>query len=96
MSMSIGVPLDDLSPRSNRISKLLEDHHCCVPIDAGVRDANALFECLRSFGWNRLLSLVQIGLDHHTNNGSLTSSQLVADCLCNFRLVTVIFVRISY
>lgn len=87
--------VDDTSSADSR-GKVLENRDCAVPVDACISNADAALETSRTLGGNLLVALVNVGLDHDTNNGSLALPQLFGNGLCNLGLVVVVFLRVAY
>ncbi len=67
-----------------------------IPVDAGVGDANALLEPRRAFRRYFLVALVDVGLDHDTDDGRLAFAELIGNHLCDLGLVSVVLVRVAY
>lgn len=89
--------LVDLSSRADRISQLLEHNDCGFPVDAGICDGDTLLERSQTTRrGNLLVALVNVGLDHDTNNASLSLADLVADNLCDLGLVLVVLLGVAY
>ena len=82
--------LHDSTASSNSVRELLEDSNSRIPVDAGVCDADSLFEHCWTFGRNFLIAFMDIGLDHDTDNGCLAFSELITNRLSNFWLVPVV------
>ena len=76
-------------------SKVLKRLNSSLPIDAGISDGDALLKTARALGWNLLVALVDIGLNHDTDNASLTVADLVSNVLGYKGLVAVVFVRVA-
>ena len=67
-----------------------------MPVNAGIRDADSSLESLWTFRWDLLATFVYIGFDHNADNSRLAFTELVANCLCYFGLVLVIFKRVTW
>lgn len=85
-----------LSADANRLGEVLKDSHGILPVNAGIGDADTGLETGGSFGRNFLVALVDVGLDHDTNDGLFTFTELVANDLGNLGLVLVVFLRVAY
>ena len=75
--------------------QLVEHCNCARPIDASVRDADAVFECGRASRGHVLAALVDVRLDHHAGNILLSRRELLADVGDDEGLVAVVFGRIA-
>ena len=67
-----------------------------MPVNAGIRDADSSLESLWTFRWDLLIAFVYIRLNHNTDDSRLAFTELVANCLCYFGLVLVIFKRVTW
>ena len=85
-----------LSSFSDGRCKTLEDFYSAFPVDASVCDADTLLESDWSFGRYFLVALVDIRLNHNTNDRSLASTKLVANNLCYLGLISVVLVRVAW
>ena len=83
------------SPFGNSSSEVLESVDSGFPVDAGVSDGDALLEAAGALGWDLLVTLVDVGLDHDTDNACLAVADLVGNVLCNEGLVAVVLVRVA-
>ena len=92
---SVGLLLGNLSPRPYCVGKLLEDLDRHVPADTCVGDADALLESRWSFGGHLLVALTDVGLDHHTNNGSLPFPDLITNHLGDLGLIAMVLVGVA-
>ena len=61
-----------MSADADSLGEILEDRHRVLPVDAGICDADTRLESGGALGRNFLVALVDVGLDHDTNNGLLT------------------------
>jgi hypothetical protein len=86
----------DLASGADGSGKVLEDRDCVLPVDACIRDANAALETGRTLSRDLLVALVDVGLDHDADNGSLALAQLVGNGLGNLGLVVVVLLRVAY
>lgn len=94
--LPIRVPLIPLPPCPDGLRKLLEDLHRRIPIDTGVRDADALLQRGGAFGRDFLVAFVDVGFDHDADDGRFAFAELIADRLRHVRLVAVVFVRVAF
>ena len=93
--LPIPKPLIPLPPRPNSLSKLLQDLHGRLPIDARVRNTDALLQRGGAFGGHFLIAFIDVGFDHDADDGRFAFAELVADRLRHDRLVAVVFVRVA-
>ena len=84
-----------LPPDPDRLSKLLQDRDRRIPIDTRVGNTDTLLQCGGAFGRDFLVSFVDVGFDHDADDAGFAFAELVADCLCDERLVAVIFVGVA-
>lgn len=93
--MAIGVALVLLSALPHCRSEILEHSDGVLPVDTRVGDAHALLEAGGSLRWDLLVALVDVRLDHDTNDGLLALAKLVADVLGDLGLVAVVLARVT-
>lgn len=86
---AIGLVCPSLRDSSSKVLKRLNSG---IPIDASISDGDALLKTARALGWNLLVTLVDVGLNHDTDNASLAVADLVSNVLCYKGLVAVILV----
>ena len=87
-----------LPPRPHSIGQLLEHLDRGLPADARIGDAHALLQRSQTaaVGRRRLLrALVDVRLDHDSDDAVVAFAELVADGLCHLGLVAVIFQRVA-
>lgn len=92
---TVAVRIVLLSAGSDRGCEILEDIHGRIPVNAGIGDADALLQTSRALRRHLLVAFVDVGLDHHTNNGFLSLFELVSDDLGDLGLVSVVLVRVT-
>ena len=85
----------DLAALADSLSKLLEGRDRRLPVDTGVSNRDTLLEGRRALGGNLLVTLVNVRLDHNTNDGLLALADLVSHNLGNLGLVAVVLVGIA-
>lgn len=83
------------SPCPHRVCELRKHNDRRLPVDAAVRDTNALFKGHWFFGRHPLAALMNVGFNHHANDSLFALSDLVTNDLSNLGLIAVIFLRIS-
>ena len=87
----------DLSSRPDGVCQLFEHVDRGGPVDAGVGDADALLERGETtLGWDLLVALIDVGLDHDADDGLLALTELVADSLSDLGLVPVVLARVAF
>ena len=84
------------SSSTHSFSQLLENLDRGIPIDTGVSDTDTFFQSLGAFCRDFLVAFIDVGLDHHADDGGLAFAELVADDLSDFGLVAVVFVGIAW
>lgn len=80
---------------TNTISEVLQDLDGGLPVNAGVSDADTLAQAGGTLGGNLLVTLVDVGLNHNTDDGILALTELVRDLLGDQRLVAVVLVGVA-
>ncbi len=85
-----------LAPRTDRIGELLKHFNGRIPVDTGVGDAHTALEPSRTLCRNFLGTLVEMRLYHHADDGVLAFAKLVANDLCDLRLVLVVLLRVAW
>ena len=76
-------------------SEVLEDADCAFPVNASVSDGDTLLEGSRTLGRDLLVALVDVGLDHDTDNASLAVADLVSNVAGDNGLVAVVLARVA-
>jgi hypothetical protein len=84
------------SSHAHRLGELLENLNGSLPVNAGVGDTDTLLEAGWTLLWNLLVALVDVGLDHDTNNGTLAGADLVTNDLGDLWLVAVVLVGVTW
>ena len=92
---AVGLGLQERTTSTNTISEILENLDRHLPVDASIRDADTAEKSLSSLGGNLLVTLVDVGLDHDTDDTSLTLTQLIRDLLGDKGLVEVVLVGVT-
>lgn len=87
--------LVDLASLADSLSQVLESGNGRIPVDAGIGDGHALPEAGWTLGWDLLVALIDVGLDHDTDDRLLAGAELVADSLGDGWLVSVVLVGVS-
>lgn len=84
------------SPASpDGLSQVLKGIDGLLPADTGISDTDTLLETGRSLRGHFLVTLVDVGLDHDTDNGVLTLTHLLGQLLSDKRLVAVVLVGVA-
>jgi len=84
-----------LPSRSHRRSELSQYHDSVFPVNAGIRNTDALLQSRRSLGRNILAALIEIALDHDASDETFTSGNLSGNRVCDLGLIIVILHRIA-
>ena len=84
------------APGAHRLGEVLERRDGGLPVDAGVRDADALLEAGGALGGDLLVALVDVGLDHDADDGGLSLAELVGDGGGHLGLVAVVLVGVAW
>lgn len=79
----------------NSSSKVLEHAHSSVPVNARIGDGDALLEATWALCRNLLVALVDVGLDHDTNDAGLAVADLICDILSDLGLIAVVLVGVA-
>ena len=85
----------DLAPGSNSICKLLEHFDSGIPVDASISNTDTTLQASWTFGRYLLVALVKMRLNHDANDTVLAFAELVANVLCDLRLVLVVLLRVA-
>jgi hypothetical protein len=93
--VAVGLLALELPPGPDGIGELLENVHGGVPVDAGVGDGDTPLEAGGALLRDLLCALVQVALDHNTDDTVLALADLVADNLGNLGLVPVVLERVA-
>lgn len=80
---------------TNTISEILKHLDRHLPVDASISDTDTAEKSLGSLGGNLLVTLVDVGLDHDTDDSSLTLTELIRDLLGDDGLVKVVLVGVT-
>lgn len=83
-------------PRCNGVGEVIEHSDGALPVNAGICDGDALLERAGTFGWDLLVALVDVGLDHDGDDAGLALAELIGDDLCDLGLVAVVLVGVAY
>lgn len=75
--MAVGGRLLGLSSDSDGLGEVLEDVDGGLPADAGIGDTDTSLEAGGALSRDLLGTLVEVGLDHDTNNAILTGAKLL-------------------
>lgn len=81
--------------RTDTIGQIVQHVNRHLPVDAGIGDTDALEESGGTLGGHLLATLVDIRLDHDTDDSGLALAQLVGDLLRDDRLVEVVLLRVA-
>ena len=92
---TISLGLADSTTSTNTISQVLEDINSHLPVNASISDTDTLKQVRGSLGRNLLVTLVDVGLDHNTNDTSFALAQLVGDLLGDAGLVQVVLLGVT-
>lgn len=90
---SLGSVLSSLTDSSGEVLKGLNGS---LPADAGISDRDTLLKTSGTLSGHLLVSLVDVGLDHHTGNGVFAGADLCGDVGGDLWLVLVVFVGVTY
>lgn len=85
-----------LATSPNGGGEILQHGDSVVPVNARISDADAALQAGGSLLGNLLVALVDVGLDHDTNNRFLALTELVTDDLGNLGLVVVVLLGVAY
>lgn len=86
----------DVASLPNCGSQIFKHGDGAVPVNAGICDADTLLQSGGTLRWYLLVTLVDVGLDHDTNDGLLAFAELVSNNLGNLGLVAMVFVGVTY
>ena len=83
-------------PLSDGRGQVLERVDGALPVDASIGDGDTLLQAARALRWDLLVALVDVGLNHDTDDAGLAVANLVGNVLCYEGLVAVVLVRVTY
>lgn len=92
---TIGFGRLDSPASPDGLSQVLKGIDGVLPADTGVGDTDTLLETGRTLRGHLLVTLVDVGLDHDTDNGVLTLTHLLGQLLSDKRLVAVVLVGVA-
>lgn len=92
---TIGLGGLDSPASPDGLSQVLKGIDGLLPADTGVSDTDTLLETGRTLRRHLLVTLVDVGLDHDTDNGVLTLTHLLGQLLSDKRLVAVVLVGVA-
>jgi hypothetical protein len=75
--------------------KVLESVDSTLPVNASIRNGDTLLQAAGALRWDLLVALVDVGLDHDTDDASLAVADLVGNVLGYEGLVAVVLVRVT-
>jgi hypothetical protein len=77
-------------PLRNSRRKVLKHSDGALPVNASIGDGDALFEAAGALGWDLLVALVDVGLDHDADDAGFAVADLICDVLGYEGLVAVV------
>lgn len=80
---------------SNSSSEVLKGGDGGVPVDAGIGDGDALLKAAGALRRDLLVALVDVGLDHDTDDAGLAVADLVGHIGGDLGLVAVVLVGVA-
>lgn len=87
---AIGLARIQSTACTNTVREIVQHLDGHLPVNASIGDTDALEESGRSLGGHLLVTLVDIRLNHDTDDGGLALAQLIGDLLGDDRLVKVV------
>jgi len=97
------MPIDPVCPVllhcssfSDGRSQVLEYLYRGIPVYACICDTDTLLQTGWALGWYLLTSLVQMGLDHDTDDAVFAFSQLLRNRFGDLGLIAVVLLRVSW
>ena len=76
-------------------SKVLKHANRGVPVNASIGDGHALLQAAGALRRHLLVALIDVGLDHDTDDAGLAVADLVGNVLGDLGLVAVVFVGVA-
>lgn len=73
--------------------KFIEHPNSCIPVDAGVGDADSVLELV--FWRELLVALQEVTFDHHGRDRARSCGDLFCDVGRHFWLVAVVFIAVA-
>jgi hypothetical protein len=84
-----------LPSRPDSFGQIFESADGRLPVDTCVRDGDTLLESCWTLSRNLLVALIDVGLDHDTDDGLLAGAELITNGLCDAWLVAMILVGVA-
>lgn len=81
---------------ADSVGEILKHGDGVLPANASISDADTALEGSRTLGGNLLVTFADVGLNHDTNDGLLTLTELVTNNLGNLGLVLVVLGRVAW
>lgn len=81
---------------ADSISEVLKHSDGVLPANASISDADTALEGSRALGGNLLVTFADVGLNHDTDDGLLTLTELVTNDLGNLGLVLVVLGGVTW
>lgn len=79
----------------NSSSKVLQHTNRGLPVNTSIGNRDTLLQAAGALRRDLLVTLVDVGLDHDTDDASLAGADLVGHVLGDERLVAVVFVGVA-
>lgn len=83
-------------PHPHSFSQLLKHLNRGIPVNTRVRNGYSALQACRPLGRHLLVALMQMRLDHDTDDPVLTFAELIANGLRDFGLVFVVLLRVAW
>lgn len=94
---AIGLAGPALPPSPDCIGELLENRNGIFPVDASIGDGDTLLESRKATSLGHLLvALVQVRLNHDSDNAVLALADLVTNDLGDLGLILVVLLRVAF
>lgn len=81
---------------ADSVGEVLEHSDGVLPANASISDTDTALEGSRTLGGNLLVTLANVGLNHDTDDGLLTLTELVTNNLGNLGLVLVVLGGVAW
>lgn len=95
VSIAVWRTINHLSAIPDSSSKVLKNGDGVVPVNASISDADTLLQGGWAFGRYLLVALIDVGLNHDANDGSLALAELISNDLSNLGLVAVVLIGVA-
>ena len=92
---AVGLGCQESTTSAHTVRQIVQHINGHLPVDAGIGDADTAEESGGALGGNLLVTLVDVGFDHDTDDTGLTLAELIGDLLGDQGLVEVVLLGVA-